>query len=322
MQRKRIISCLLFACLLCVLHTPIQAKAKSYDYYTMYKNFAKKLYRESDSNKYMAIVNSAQPVLLIAEGVYSFDYDEMCMVALKAKVYQYSTKSKKILYVGEIYSNSTSCPISKKGKYIISYFHHYAEKTSFKEATGTMILASDGIVRSSKKIVPGYSISKINLKKGKRIVLNSNPVSEKKFTQKYSKYTNDIETVKFFKILPDSGKKYYFSHFGVEPNANSTDLYVSKISNKGNKIKIVGNVAEADSFSAYLDKNYSVLKDATFSLSNKCKFYTSGGSGEQKRITKRKFIKLANASQPSFVTISFKTGKKGKISSMGINFSM
>jgi hypothetical protein len=301
------------------IFNPIQVQA--YDYKTMYKKFAQTLRNKSKDNAYMAIIDTEQPILLISKSVISTDIsiDEWYMTVLEAKVYQYSKSKKKIVYVGKVYSGSTSCPISRKGKYLVSYFHHYAERSSYKNAIGTMVSVRDEVMSGTGTKIK----SNITIKNGKRRITSKKTISAKMYNQTYKQYVSKSKPIKFSEIQAKSSKAYYYSHCANEQYANGMDLNISHITKAGNKLKIMGSIAKTKSFEEYLKGNYTIEYDQTFTIANNCKYYSSGGSGTTNKISQGKFIKMINTSEwGAWVTVVFETDKNGKIYYMKIDTSM
>lgn len=319
MLRKRSLSVtIVIALLISLVYFPINVKA--YDYNTMYLKYAKKLRQKSKDNMYMAIVDSEQPVLLISSDAYTFDGNTM--ISMKAKIYQYSKKKNKIVYVGELYSGSSGCAISTNGKYLVCYFHHYAQRVLVKDASGSMDCVSDGITGITDGIKSGYSYSKIKLQDGKMKVLSSSNISENEYYKKYKKYVNNYDSVNFYKITKNPHKAFYISHCAGPKYSKGMNLNVTKLVKVGKKLKFEGNVAEAKSFENYSQKLFSYIHDGTFSVAGNCKYYISGGNGVKKKISQSRFIKEVNKNNMAHVTLTFETNNSGKICTMKIDTSM
>ncbi len=94
---------------------------------TAYMNYAKKLQKKNKKKDlYYAVIHASekkQPVLLISNGV--MDYDNLNPTT-NADVYSYN--GKKVVYITHMESTGTAYPLVSKGKYIISGWHHKAQR--------------------------------------------------------------------------------------------------------------------------------------------------------------------------------------------------
>ncbi len=148
------------------------------DYEKIYTQYARSL-RDSDSSgkkKYMAIVESDQPVLLIADTVMMQEREKDIRIynAVSAEVYGYSEEKGKVVKVGKISGTGSGYPILINGWYLETGYHHSSDRLRVDGGVGT-IERVEGLYKVEragkyyKKADGKYS--KIRLENGKEKVL-------------------------------------------------------------------------------------------------------------------------------------------------------
>lgn len=102
-----------------------------------YEQYVKQLQKKSKNTLYYAVINASKdnmPVLLVAKEDWVFSDNGKNTVA--AKVYSYSKGE--VVYITEMQSTGSGYPLTKKGKYIMSGWHHSSQRLMVSGATGYM----------------------------------------------------------------------------------------------------------------------------------------------------------------------------------------
>lgn len=139
-------------------------------YRSSYLQYVKQQQKKSQKKLYYAIINASDgkmPVLLVTTARMR---DKG---AVHASVYSYS--GGKVVYITEMQSTGTAYPLLKKGKYIISGWHHSSQRLMVSGAKGYM------------ESVDGFGIENAKCNKKSWMILNgkkkdlvSKNISEKK----------------------------------------------------------------------------------------------------------------------------------------------
>jgi len=149
-----------------------------------YIQYAKKMQKKSKKTLYYAIVNASKngnPVLLISNDIIRGDTHQAAEKgsAVGARIYSYSKG--KVIYISKMTSTGSSYPLIRKGKYIVSGWHHASQrllvsgkKGTLEEVSGFGLYMEKGYDDCHKK---EWSVSK-----GKKKLLSSKKISTKKAT--------------------------------------------------------------------------------------------------------------------------------------------
>jgi len=152
-------------------------------YRSSYLQFVKQQQKKSQKKLYYAIINASDgkmPVLLVTTARMR---DKG---AVHASVYSYSDG--KVVHVTEMQSTGTGYPLLRKGKYIISGWHHSSQRLMVSGAKGYMESVDGFGIENAKCHKKSWTI--LN---GKKEDLVSKNISEKK-AMALDYYSNAYET--------------------------------------------------------------------------------------------------------------------------------
>jgi len=181
---KGLVLMLLFA-IVSSLAFPAGSSAKSRDdtIKEEYKKYVAKKQKKKGRNLYYAIIKASKnktPVLLISDEIMSSDSNTNLGSkkgsAVKAKVYSYSKG--KVKFITKMTSTGASYPLLRKGKYILSGWHHASQRLVVNGGKGILEEVS-GFYLSED--FPCYK-KKWIVTNGKRKKINSKKISQKKAT--------------------------------------------------------------------------------------------------------------------------------------------
>lgn len=144
--------------------------AEKEKYRSSYLQYVKQQQKKSQKKLYYAIINASDgkmPVLLVT------DARMRDKAAVHASVYSYS--GGKVVHITEMQSTGTGYPLLKKGKYIISGWHHSSQRLMVSGAKGYMESVDGFGIENAKCHKKSWMI--LNGKK-KDLVLKN--ISEKK----------------------------------------------------------------------------------------------------------------------------------------------
>lgn len=196
-QRKRmkkgLAVLLFFFALFSILGGSLSVSAAGKEKYrSSYMQYVRKQQEKSQKKLFYAIVNASDgkmPVLLIATA-------DSCLKngakgAVSAKVYSYSDG--KVVYIAKMQSTGSGYPLTQKGKYIISGWHHSSQRLMVSGAKGYMESVDGAGMEIGKGCKKTWTV--VN---GKKQKLVSKKISIKKASLLYF-YSNDNEknTIKF-----------------------------------------------------------------------------------------------------------------------------
>lgn len=164
-------------------------------YRSSYMQYVRKQQEKSKKKLCYAIINASEskmPVLLIATADSWMENGGKGVV--EAKVYSYSNG--KVVYITKMQSTGSGYPLMRKGKYIISGWHHSSQRLMVSGAKGYM----ESVDGAGLEIGRGYKKTWTAVN-GKKRNLVSKEISLKKASSLYF-YSNDSEkkTIKFKKV--------------------------------------------------------------------------------------------------------------------------
>ena len=118
-----------------------------------------------------------------------------------------------------------------------------------------------------------------------------------------------------------SKKAFYYCSLHSEMNGDDTTGQITKITKNGNKMKLKGEFYKSGSYTEYCDGGYDTLKNKTFKLSKKCKYYYTTGRGT-KKVSKSRFFKELKKEWGPGNTLTFETNKSGYVRTITYDVSM
>jgi hypothetical protein len=192
MRRKSVI--IILIALMLLSFSAISTEA-AVNYRKIYEEYAKQLQKKSSTELCMAIINSDQPMLLIADLVPSYSTSKGYQ-AIVCQIYQYVKSKNKVVYIGELSSSGTSQPLRKKGKYLLAGSHHNAWRLKAKNGKAGVDAVYDvGIENKSKCEYVKWSLSNNKWK-----VLKTKTIPKRVGDILFNKYYTSGSVVYFKKI--------------------------------------------------------------------------------------------------------------------------
>ena len=166
------------------------------DIYTEeYLAFARQLQEEAGETRYMAIVQSEDPILLITDFAIKFDwYNET--IAVDCDAYQYSKSKEKMVYIGRLKSGGTASPLISKDKSVRFYRHHDAYSLTSEDGKA-IVYAIHNANMESDKYPPDKT--KYTLKNDEWTEISSKKISKEKADKLHAKYI-DGDIIDFKKV--------------------------------------------------------------------------------------------------------------------------
>lgn len=135
-NKKGLTALLLFSAVVSILASSLTISAAGKEkYISSYMQFARQQQKKTKKKLCYAIVNASDgkmPVLLITDSWLKMG--GKCTAV--AKVYSYS--GSKVVYITKMRSTGSGYPLIKKGKYIISGWHHSSQRLMVSDAKGYM----------------------------------------------------------------------------------------------------------------------------------------------------------------------------------------
>ena len=174
----------------------VTIKTDAKDIYTEeYLAFARKLQEEAGETRYMAIVKSEDPILLITDSAKKFDmYNET--IAVDCDAYQYSMSKGKMVYIGRLKSGGTGSPLRSKDKSVRFYRHHDAYILTAEDGKA-IVYAIHNANMESDKYSPDKT--KYTLKNDEWTEISSKNISKEKAGKLHAKYI-DGEIIDFKRV--------------------------------------------------------------------------------------------------------------------------
>lgn len=195
-MKKGLAALLFFFALFSILGGSLSVSAAGKEKYrSSYMEYVRKQQEKSKKKLCYAIINASEgkmPVLLIATTDSWMENGDKGVV--QAKVYSYSNG--KVVYITKMCSTGSGYPLIKKGKYIISGWHHSSQRLMVSGAKGYMDSVDGAGMEMGKGDKKTWTV--VNGKKRNCI---SKKISLKKASSLYF-YTNENEknTIKFKKL--------------------------------------------------------------------------------------------------------------------------
>lgn len=195
--KKRLTAFFLFCAVVSILASSLTISAAGKEkYISSYMQFARQQQKKTKKKLCYAIINASDgkmPVLLMA-------YTDSWMKssgkgAVEAKVYSYS--GSKVVYITKMRSTGSSYPLMKKGKYIISGWHHSSQRLMVSGAKGYMESVEGFGIENGKCYKKTWTV--VN---GKKRKMAKKKISAKKASSLdyYSNFYSNGNIIKFKKV--------------------------------------------------------------------------------------------------------------------------
>lgn len=195
-MKKGLAALLFFFALFSISGSSLSVSAAGKEkYISSYMQYVRKQQEKSKKKLFYAIVNASDgkmPVLLISTAGSCLKNG--AKGAVSAKVYSYSDS--KVVYITKMQSTGSGYPLTQKGEYIMSGWHHSSQRLKVSGAKGYMESVDGAGMEMGKGHKNTWTVAN-----GKKQNVVSKKISIKKASSLYF-YTNDNEknTIMFKKL--------------------------------------------------------------------------------------------------------------------------